>query len=182
MTGLINLINQHQAKLSILPIIVVITIIITVLMNFLASKKIVKYIPSLALILGGLLLMIYSLSIFTTRRGINLTWIATFIGASGLVGLFTAFIIDLINSLMQNAPNAQTTNVRAVKKTNGKNHISARKKTEENKAKKTTSAKNSKKYQTTRIKPVDNKAVSARKTYEGKTTKSVSYKSDSDKE
>lgn len=99
MTGLINLIAQNSSKLSILPVVVVMNIIITILIHFLAKRKIVKFFPSFALGIGAILLLIYSLNIFTTPRGINLTWIAVFLGSSALVGLFTCFIIDLIKSI-----------------------------------------------------------------------------------
>lgn len=99
MTGLINLIAQNSSKLSILPVVVVMNIIITILIHFLAKRKIVKFFPSFALGIGAILLLIYSLNIFTTPRGINLTWIAVFLGTSALVGLFTCFIIDLIKSI-----------------------------------------------------------------------------------
>lgn len=99
MTGLINLIAQNSSKLSILPVVVVMNIIITILIHFLAKRKIVKFFPSFALGIGAILLLIYSLNIFTTPRGLNLAWIAVFLGTSALVGLFTCFIIDLIKSI-----------------------------------------------------------------------------------
>lgn len=99
MTGLINLITQYSSKLNILPIVVVMNIIITVLIHFLTKKKFPKFLLSLLLGIGALALLIYSLKIFTSPRGLDITWIAVFLGTSALVGLFTCFIIDLVISI-----------------------------------------------------------------------------------
>lgn len=99
MTGLLNLIAQYSSKLNILPVIVAMNIIITILIHFLSKRKIVKFFPSFTLGIISILLLIYSLNIFTSPHGLDLTWIAVFLGTSALVGIFTCFIIDLIKSI-----------------------------------------------------------------------------------
>lgn len=102
MTGLINIINQYSSKLSILPIIVVMNIIISLLIYFLTKKKFPKFIPSIIMGVLALIIGIYSLSIFTTARGLDLSWIAVFLATAAIVGLFTCFIVDLILSIKRN--------------------------------------------------------------------------------
>lgn len=99
MSGIINLITQHSSKLNILPIIVVMNVIITILIHFLTKRKIVKYLPSLLMGLSALVILIYALRIFTSPRGLNLSWIAVFLGTAALVGILVCFIIDLVTSL-----------------------------------------------------------------------------------
>ncbi len=120
MTGLINLITQYSSKLNILPVVVAMTIIITILIHFLSKRKIVKFFPSFALGIGAILLLIYSLNIFTTPRGLDLTWIAVFLGTSAIIGLFTCFIIDLIHSIRNENLNSQTDEKYVAQKTNKK--------------------------------------------------------------
>ena len=102
MTGLVNIINQYSSKLSILPIIVVMNIIISLLIYFLTRKKFPKFIPSIIMGVLSIIIGIYSLSIFTTARGLDLSWIAVFLATAAFVGLFTCFIIDLILSIKKN--------------------------------------------------------------------------------
>lgn len=102
MTGLINIINQYSSELNILPIIVVMNIIISLLIHFLSKKKFTKFIPSIVIGIVSIILLIYSISIFTSPRGLYLAWIAIFLGSAALVGVFTCFIIDLIISIKIN--------------------------------------------------------------------------------
>ncbi len=102
MTGLINLISEYSSRLAILPILAVMNIIITVIIHFINNKKIIKYIPSIIIGLGAIVIGIYSISFFTSPRGLNTAWIAVFLATSALVGIFTGIIIDLIVSLGKN--------------------------------------------------------------------------------
>jgi hypothetical protein len=120
MTGLINIINQHSSELNILPIIVVMNIIISLLIHFLTKKKFTKFIPSIVIGVGSIMLLIYSISIFTRPRGLYLAWIAIFLGTAALVGIFTCFIIDLIVSIKIN--NEQLSNKQSIRKASKKNN------------------------------------------------------------
>lgn len=110
MSGIINLISQHSSKLNILPIIVVMNIIITILIHFLNKKKIIKYIPSLCLGVAALIILFSGLRQFTSARGLDLSWIAVFLGTAALVGLFTCFIIDLIVSIRKQTSEMEISN------------------------------------------------------------------------
>lgn len=99
MSGLINLISEHSSGLLILPILALINAAITVVIYYLNSKKIVKYLPSLAIGALALLIGIYSLATFTSPMGLNTAWIAVFLASTAIVGLCVGFIIDLIDSL-----------------------------------------------------------------------------------
>ena len=115
MTGLINLISEYSSRLAILPILVVMNIIITVIIHFINNKKILKYLPSIIIGLASLVIGLYSVSIFSSPRGLNTAWIAVFLASSALVGIFTGLIIDLLISLGKNLDyERKTTN----KKTN----------------------------------------------------------------
>lgn len=120
MTGLINIINQHSSELNILPIIVVMNIIISLLIHFLTKKNFTKFIPSIVIGVGSIILLIYSISIFTRPRGLYLAWIAIFLGTAALVGIFTCFIIDLIVSIKIN--NEQLSNKQSIRKASKKNN------------------------------------------------------------
>ncbi|WP_099320739.1 hypothetical protein [Anaerococcus sp. Marseille-P3625] len=99
MTGIINLISNYSSKLNILPIIVVMNIIVTILIHFLTKKKITKYLPSFVMLIAAIIIFVYALSIFTTSKGLNFSWIAVFLASAGLVGIFVSLIIDLIKSI-----------------------------------------------------------------------------------
>lgn len=115
MTGIINLISEYSSKLNILPIIVVMNIIITILIHFLTKKKIIKYLPSFAMLIAAIVIFVYALSIFTTSEGLNLSWIAVFLASAGLVGIFVSLIIDLIKSINKNS-NVMVKNEKTIKK------------------------------------------------------------------
>ena len=102
MTGLLNLIADHSSKLNILPILVVMNVIIAILIHLLTKKKITKYLPSLALGIVAIFILITSFKDFTTNRGLNLAWMAVFMGSTALVGVFTCFILDLAHSIRNN--------------------------------------------------------------------------------
>lgn len=169
MTGLINLIAQYSSKLNILPVVVVMNIIITILIHFLAKRKIVKFFPSIALGIGAILLLIYSLNIFTTPRGLDLTWISVFLGTSALVGLFTCFIIDLVKSIKdtdlaiaanEGHPVAQKTRIDVKRKSKkSSDNIRVAKKPSKKRNKKETSSK----YYTKKIKANSNGEIKANK-------------------
>lgn len=168
MTGLINLIAQYSSKLNILPVVVVMNIIITILIHFLAKRKIVKFFPSIALGIGAILLLIYSLNIFTTPRGLDLTWISVFLGTSALVGLFTCFIIDLVKSIKntdlavanEGQPVAQRTRIDVKRKSKkSSDNIRVAKKPSKKRNKKETSSK----YYTKKIKANLNGEIKANK-------------------
>lgn len=115
MTGIINLISEYSSKLNILPIIVVMNIIITILIHFLTKKKIIKYLPSFAMLIAAIVIFVYAISIFTTSEGLNLSWISVFLASAGLVGIFVSLIIDLIKSINKNS-NVMVKNEKTVKK------------------------------------------------------------------
>ena len=155
MTGLINIINQYSSKLNILPIIVVMTIIISVLIHFLTNKKLPKFIPSLIMGIGSVILLIYSLARFTKPRGLDLTWIAVFLGTSALVGIFVCLIIDLIVSIKEstNEINNNKQPIRKASKKKGKNK--ARKKINKKINTNKKSNSNNSKFHTKKIKNSD---------------------------
>lgn len=186
MTGLINLISQYSGKLNILPIIVAMTVIISILLQFLSKRKISKYIPSLIILVGAIILMLSSLRIFTSKRGLDLTWIATFLGTAGLVGIFTCFIIDLIVSIMKDSRQGEGTEIRASKKTRKK---PARSKQVQKASKPVTRARaaskskaptktTDSKFHTKKIETVNSNNIKATKARTAKKN-SVSYEADS---
>lgn len=100
MTGLINLISENMSKLTIIPILAFLIIIATlVIFYYFRERKIVKYIPSLIIGVIALVIGIYSITIFTDKKGLNIAWIAVFLGTTALCGVLTGFVIDLVNSI-----------------------------------------------------------------------------------
>lgn len=100
MSGMINLISQELPNLTILPILSLIMVVASIIIYyFYKERKIVKYIPSLIVGGIGIIIGIYAISIFTKPRGLNIAWIAVFLGASAICGILTCFIIDLVNSI-----------------------------------------------------------------------------------
>lgn len=166
MAGLINLITQYSSKLSILPVVVVMNIIITILIYFLSKRKIVKFFPSFGLGIIALLLGIYSFNIFTTPRGLDLSWIAVFLGTSALVGLFVCFIIDLIDSIKNTELDQSNTQVQVGQENKAKNKKrQKRSKDKVRVAKKPNKKRENKtsKYHTKKIKADPTKLVKANK-------------------
>lgn len=102
MSGLINLISEYSARLAILPILAFMNVIITVIIHFINSKKILKFLPSFILGVVALVIGIYSITIFHTPMGLNTAWIAVFLATAALVGICVCFIIDLIYSIRKN--------------------------------------------------------------------------------
>ena len=128
MSGLINMISEYSNKLAIIPIICIIFAIISFIVYKINNKRIVKFIPSLATGIISLILLIISLSIFTTPKGLNLTFIAIFLGTGALFGIIVCFIIDLIVSIREDylyinndtEKNTSKTQKRVAKKINNK--------------------------------------------------------------
>ena len=147
MTGLINIINQYSSELNILPIIVVMNIIISLLIHFLSKKKFTKFIPSIVIGIVSIILLISSISIFTSPRGLYLAWIAIFLGSAALVGVFTCFIIDLIISIKIN--NEELNNNQPLRKASKKSNSYKASKNKKNKE------KNNTKFHTRKISKTD---------------------------
>ncbi|MDO4593851.1 MAG: hypothetical protein Q4B52_00605 [Tissierellia bacterium] len=102
MSGLINLVSDHGEDLIILPLMALISLIVCILLHlFFDENKIIKYIPGIILIIASIIVSIYALSIFTTPKGLDFAWVAIFIAVSGIVGVITGFIIDLIGSIIK---------------------------------------------------------------------------------
>lgn len=108
MTGLINLITEHASKLNILLIVTLMNVIIAVLLHFLTKKKIIKYLPSFCLGLGSILILLRALNIFTSPRGLDLTWISVFLGTAAIVGIFVSIILDLVVSIRKSLQGENT--------------------------------------------------------------------------
>lgn len=168
MTGMFNLITQHYSKLNILPIIVAINIIIAVLLHFLSKKKIVKFLPSIFMGIGAIVILVYGLRIFTSQRGIDLTWIAIFLGTAALVGIFVCFIIDLIVSIKSSNEKADN----KVRKKNPSKKVQPMKTEKKRVAKKSNKRNSDKqsKYYTKKIKLENKDRVRANKIKKEKDT------------
>ena len=161
MTGLFNLITQHYSKLNILPIIVAINVIIAILLHFLSKRKIVKFLPSIFMGIGAIVILVYALRIFTSQRGIDLTWIAIFLGTAALVGIFVCFIIDLIVSIKSS--NEKVDNKVRKDPSNKAQPIKTEKKRVAKKYNKKRNSNNQSKYHTKKIKLEDKDRVRANK-------------------
>ena len=100
MTGLINLIVDNFPKLIILPVIAIVMVGVTIF-TYISNKdrKVAKYIPAIFMGIVGLAIGIMSIFIFTSSQGLNIAWIAVFLGTSAIIGILTAAIIDLFNAL-----------------------------------------------------------------------------------
>ena len=133
MSGLINLISEYSSRLAILPILVLMNVIITVIIHFINSKKILKFLPSLIIGIVALIVGIYSITIFNSPLGLNTAWIAVFLASTALVGICVGFIIDLILSIRKNMGYEQKVNNKAQPHINNNKTFKAkRKRTKEN--------------------------------------------------
>lgn len=96
MTGLINLVSQYSSRLAIVPVVSFIMAAISIVIYFINKKRIVKFIPSLALGVLALIIGIISITIFTSDTGLNMAWIAIFLGSASIVGIIVCFLIELV--------------------------------------------------------------------------------------
>lgn len=96
MTGLINLVSQYSSRLAIVPVVSFIMAAISIVIYFINKKRIVKFIPSLALVALALIIGIISITIFTSDTGLNMAWIAIFLGSASIVGIIVCFLIELV--------------------------------------------------------------------------------------
>ncbi|MDO5047408.1 MAG: hypothetical protein Q4D88_02525 [Anaerococcus sp.] len=117
MAGLINLLSQYSSRLLLLPIVSLIIVGISIMLYFINDRKIVKFIPSLGIGILALVLGIIAIFNFTSNFGLNLAWIAVFLGTGALIGIITCFIIDLVDSIRNNYGYIET----ATSKSKGKN-------------------------------------------------------------
>lgn len=96
MTGLINLVSQYSSRLAIVPVVSFIMAAISIVIYFINKKRIVKFIPSLVLGVLALIIGIISITIFTSETGLNMAWIAIFLGSASIVGIIVCFLIELV--------------------------------------------------------------------------------------
>lgn len=96
MTGLINLVSQYSSRLAIVPVVSFIMAAISIVIYFINKKRIVKFIPSLALGVLALIIGIISITIFTSDTGLNMAWITIFLGSASIVGIIVCFLIELV--------------------------------------------------------------------------------------
>lgn len=96
MSGLIYLVSQYSSRLAIVPIVSFIMAAISVVIYFINKRRIVKFIPSLAVGALALIIGIISITIFTSDTGLNMAWIAIFLGSASIVGIIVCFLIELV--------------------------------------------------------------------------------------
>ncbi|MDU2557566.1 MAG: hypothetical protein E7C95_01200 [Anaerococcus prevotii] len=96
MAGLINLVSQYSSRLAIVPIVSFIMAAISIVIYFINKKRIVKFIPSLAVGILALIIGIISITVFTSNTGLNMAWIAIFLGSASIVGIIVCFLIELV--------------------------------------------------------------------------------------
>lgn len=100
MSSLINLISQYGKDTFILPILCLVSIVVTILIYlFLSDRKFTKYILGIILLVLAIIDGIYSYTIFTTPKGLVSAWIGVILASCGFVGVCTGFIIDIIDSI-----------------------------------------------------------------------------------
>ncbi len=124
MTGLINLVSQYSSRLAIVPIVSFIMAAISIVIYFINKKRIVKFIPSLAVGILALIIGIISITIFTSNTGLNMAWIAIFLGSASIVGIIVCFLIELVVDirskveLLESNDNNNSSKERVAKKRN----------------------------------------------------------------
>lgn len=124
MAGLINLVSQYSSRLAIVPIVSFIMAAISIVIYFINKKRIVKFIPSLAVGILALIIGIISITIFTSNTGLNMAWIAIFLGSASIVGIIVCFLIELVVDirskveLLESNDNNNSSKERVVKKRN----------------------------------------------------------------
>ncbi|MCI5972561.1 MAG: hypothetical protein MRZ08_05915 [Anaerococcus sp.] len=96
MTGLINLVSQYSSRLAIVPIVSFIMAAISIVIYFINKKRIVKFIPSLVVGALAVIIGIISITIFASNSGLNMAWIAIFLGSASIVGIIVCFLIELV--------------------------------------------------------------------------------------
>ena len=96
MTGLINLVSQYSSRLAIVPIVSFIMAAISIVIYFINKKRIVKFIPSLVVGALAVIIGIISITIFASDSGLNMAWIAIFLGSASIVGIIVCFLIELV--------------------------------------------------------------------------------------
>ena len=95
MTGLINLVIDNFSKLIVLPILALIVIAITIIMDKNSDSKKTKFYPSFILFIVSLALALISYINFTKDLGLNLAWLSLILGSSAVVGILTGLIINI---------------------------------------------------------------------------------------
>ncbi|WP_306484757.1 hypothetical protein [Anaerococcus sp.] len=124
MAGLINLVSQYSSRLAIVPIVSFIMAAISIVIYFINKKRIVKFIPSLAVGILALIIGIISITIFTSNTGLNMAWIAIFLGSASIVGIIVCFLIELVVDirskveLLESNDNNNSSKERVAKKRN----------------------------------------------------------------
>lgn len=102
MTGLINLVVDNISNLIVLPIITIIIVAITMVLAKTNEDRKVKFYPSICLGIVAIVLAIFSYMNFTENIGLNIAWIAISLATVAIVGIITAIIINLVDSLKSN--------------------------------------------------------------------------------
>lgn len=99
MKGLINLVVDNFSSLILLPIITLIIVAITVIISKTSEDRNVKFYPSLALGIVSIIFAIFSYFNFTKDIGLNIALISISLATAAIVGILTAVIINIVDSL-----------------------------------------------------------------------------------
>src|SRR5699024_7317607 len=78
------------------PIVSFIMAAISIVIYFINKKRIVKFIPSLVVGALAVIIGIISITIFASDSGLNMAWIAIFLGSASIVGIIVCFLIELV--------------------------------------------------------------------------------------
>lgn len=99
MRSILQLISKYGSANSIIPILVIASIVVTILLySFIKNKK-MKYYVNLIIFVFGLILFINGYIFLLSSTGLVLLKLGTEIITFGLVGILFAFILDILDSL-----------------------------------------------------------------------------------
>ncbi|MFM1536316.1 hypothetical protein ABGF25_06620 [Helcococcus ovis] len=99
MRSILKLISKYGSANSIIPILVIVSIVATILIySFIKNKKI-KYYINLAIFVVGIILFINGYIFLLNSTGLALLKLGTEVITFGIVGIMFAFILDILDSL-----------------------------------------------------------------------------------
>ncbi|MFM1515368.1 hypothetical protein ABGF49_03630 [Helcococcus ovis] len=99
MRSILKLISKYGSSNSIIPILVIVSIIATILVySFIKNKK-MKYYINLAIFIVGVILFINGYIFLLNTTGLAMLKIGSEVITFGIVGIMFAFILDILDSL-----------------------------------------------------------------------------------
>lgn len=105
MSSLFGMISKYKSQLTLLPVTILIFVVLSMILFILFRRdRLMKYVPALAGIFLGLILLIFGFLNITEPSGLEWVWRGVAVFVAGCISLATAWLLSIFSSFISPYP------------------------------------------------------------------------------